>query len=455
MRVFAAILLLIAGLAPAAWANQIQRVVSPGGIEAWLIQDQSLPIIALSFSFAGGTSADPQGKEGRANLAAALLAEGAGPLDTAAFNKELADLSIGMSFSAGTDRLVGGLQTITANADRAFEMLTWAITDPLFDPAEVERTREQIATGIRRRVGRPGWLSRRAFFDIALPGHPYSRPSRGRIDSLGALTIDDLRAYTAEQLVTSRLTVGVAGDISPEELGQRLDQVFGSLPEGAPPKAIGYAQLRAGGRTVLVDHESPQSLLYLAQPGMSREDPDYFAAVVMNHILGGGGFASRLTQEVREKRGLTYGISSSLTALDYADFLTISADVSNENVLETLQVIRDEWDRMATEGATQAEIDDAIAYITGSFPLLMTDSSAIAGLLHSLQVRGRPIDYLEIRNDLFQAVDREAVNRVAKRMLKSNSLVTVITGTPPDAVASDIVVNAAALTRRELGEDVN
>ena len=447
------LLVLLAVTQPAvpAAAREVQRVVSPGGIEAWLIENPDLPIIALSFSFTGGSAMDPPGKEGRANLASALLDQGAGPLDTATFRQELADLAIDLSFSAGAERLSGGLRTTSGTAERAFELLRLALTEPRFEAEDIERLKEATATGIRRRVSRPGWLTRRAFLDQALPGHPYGRPARGRIDTLRALTADDLRAFTAETLVTSRLTIGVAGDITAEELGRRLDEIFGSLPEGMPADPLPQARLRSLGRTILVDFAGPQSQLYLAQPGLAHDDPDYYAAVVMSHILG-GGFSSRLTREVRESRGLTYGISSSLVSRDYGSMIDISADVSNANVNEALAVIRAEWERMAREGASEAEVEDAIAYLTGSFPLALTNTGAIAGALHAFQVRDRGIDYLDRRNALIRAVDRAAVNRIAARLLDPDALVTVVTGAPSGTLAADILISSAALARRELGE---
>ena len=327
-----------------------------------------------------------------------------------------------------------------------------ALTEPRFAPDDMERLKEAFASGIRRRVARPEWLSRRAFYDVALPGHPYGRPSRGRIASLAGLTANDLRAFLAETIVTSRLTIGVAGDITPEELGRRLDEVFGALPEGEPPAPLPEAELTAAGSTILVDHPGPQSLLYLAQPGIPFDDPDYYAAIVMNHILGGGGFASRLTQEVREDRGLTYGISSSLVSREHLNLIAVSADVSNENVPEALSVIRAEWDRMAGQGATEQELEDAVAYLTGSFALSLTNTSALAGALHSFQIRERGIDYIDRRNDLFRAVTLEDVNRVAASLLKADALVTVIAGTPAGEIEPDISIGAASLARRELAE---
>lgn len=446
---------LLAGIAAPAGAKSIQRVVSPGGIEAWLIENPALPIIALSFSFEGGSSADPAGKEGLANLAASLMDEGAGPLDAETFRRDLSDLAIGLGFSAGADRFSGSLRTVTGNADRAFELLRLSLTQPRFDEADLNRIRDAIASGIRRQVGRAEWLTQRAFFDVALPSHPYGRPSRGRINTLSSLSADDLHGFVAGNIVTSRLTIGVAGDISAAELGRRLDEVFGALPAGEPPVALSEASLRAEGRTILVDHAGPQSLLYLAQPGIAFDDPDYYAAIVMNHILGGGGFSSRLTQEVREKRGLTYGISSGLIGRENSSMIVVSAEVSNANVPETLAVIRAEWDKMASEGATQAELDDAIAYLTGSFPLALTDTGGIAGAMHSFQLRSRGIDYLDRRNGLVRAVTLDDVNRVAVQLLDSSKLVTVITGTPPKSVAADIVISADALARRELGDAAN
>jgi zinc protease len=418
------------GAAPVAHgASKVERVVSPGGIEAYLINEPSIPFLSLALQFKGGSALDPAGKEGLAYMVSGLLDEGAGDLDSQAFRTELEDRAIRLSFDAGRDSFTGQLKTLTEHRERAFDLLRLALVEPRFDPEPVERIRSQVQADLRRRSEDPDYVVSLTWFETALPGHPYGRPVRGTDESLTAIATDDLRQFVGERLAKDNLIIGVAGDVIAAELGPLLDLAFGDLPNASAPAAIADAGPVTGG-TVIVRKSVPQSRVLFGQNGLARADPDFYAAYVVNHLLGGGGFTSRLTEEVREKRGLAYSVYSYLYPMDHAPLWLGGVGTANAAVGESIRLVRQEIARMAAGDVEAAELADAKTYLTGSFPLRLTSNDQIAGLLVSMQVDGLGIDYLDKRNGYIEAVTLEDVRRVAARLYRPESLLVVVVGDP-------------------------
>ncbi len=415
-------------------ALDIQRVVSPGGIEAWLVEDHSNPILALSFAFEGGAAMDPAGQEGRTSLAVALLDEGAGDLDAAAFRGELERRSIQLSFDAGRDSIVGNLTTLSDRRDRAGELLALAMTEPRFDDAALERVRRQALSRLARRENQPNAQAALALQAVLFPDHPYGRPSDGHPESIAGHSAEDLRAVVAERFTRDGLMVGVVGDITPEELGPYLDEIFGGLPESGLPVTVEPAPLQAKGQRHEVEIPVPQSSIMLAQPGPLRDHPDYYALVVVNRVLGGGSFSSRLYDEVREKRGLAYGVWSSLRPMDKAGIWYAGTSTQTARVHESLAVMQDVWRQMAEEGPTDAEIEAAVDNLVGSFILSLTSSSSIADTLVAIQRAELGIDYIERRNAIYESLTPEEVRAAARRWLDPDALVIVVAGASSGAL---------------------
>ncbi len=423
-------------LASPARAIELQEVTSPGGIKAWLVEDHSIPLISLSLAFRGGSVLDPQGKEGMAGLLASLLDEGAGDLDSRGFQQALNDLSIDWRFDAGMDEFSGGLRTLTENRDRAFDLLRLGLTQPRFDADPVERLRGQLLSVIAGDVSDPGSIANRAWWRLGYPGHPYSRQTGGTEAGLKAVTVEDFRDYMKRVFARDNLIVGVVGDITPADLGMLLDKTFGALPEKADLPAIAEASPADGGTTIVVDRDIPQSVVLFGHEGLKRHDPDFFAAYVMNYILGGGGFSSRLTEEVREKRGLAYSIATDLVTLDHTGLIMGTVATKNESVSETLDILRREWSRLAVDGPTAEEIADAKSYITGSYALRFSNSQRIADILVAVQEEGFGADYFTMRNSYVEAVTADDVKRVAKRLLDPAKLLVVVVGKPAGVTAT-------------------
>lgn len=431
---FAFILVLLGVVAgPAQAAFKIQRVVSPGGIEAWLVEDHRIPLMALNLTFRGGAALDPKGKEGLAQMSAALLDEGAGPLDATAFQKELADKSISLSFGADFDNFSGGLKTLTQHRDRAFELLSLAISKPRFAPDAIERVRNEMITSIAASMGQPGWVARRRLMETVYAGHPYSRPAQGTLESLRKIGAPDIQGFVKTRFGRDQLLVTAAGDITAAELGPALDKIFAGIAAQATPFSVPAAKPASSGQTVVVPLNSPQTVITMATEGMVRSDPDWFAGQVVNYALGGGGFSSRLMEDVRgsgSKRGLSYGFSSALTPYREGGLLTAGGATKNATAGEVVTIVKNEFGKVHAEGITKSEIDDAKTYIAGSFPLSLTSTDRLSALLMQLRVQNLGIDYLERRDSLINAVTDADTRRVATRLLDPAKLTVVLAGQP-------------------------
>jgi zinc protease len=429
----AAALLLVATALPARAAFKIQRVVSPGGIEAWLVEDHRVPIMALNISFPGGAALDPGGKEGLAQMTASLLDEGAGSLDASAFQKELADKSIALSFGADLDNFAGAVKTLTRYRDRAFDLLALALTEPRLDPDAVERVRNEMVTSIASSMGQPGWVARRTLMETVFAGHPYSRPPQGTVPSLRAIAVPDIRNFLATRLGRDHLLVTAAGDIDAATLGASLDRVFAKLPAKAAPFAVPDITAEGAGKTITVQRQIPQTIVTMAEGGMLRSDPDWFAGQLVNYALGGGGFSSRLMEDVRgagSKRGLSYGFSSALAPYKHSGLVMAGGSTKNSTAGELLSIVKTEFGKVHDNGITQSELDEAKIYISGSFPLTLTSTDRLSALLMQLRVQDLGIDYLERRDTLINSVTLSDAKRVSARLLDPAKLTTILVGQP-------------------------
>ena len=429
--------LALAVTAPTASAVEVVRVISPGGIEAWLVEEHGIPILSLRAIFRGGAVLDPAGAEGRAYMASGLLDEGAGPYDSQAFQGRLEDLAIHLRFDAGLDSFSVGLKTLSENGDEAFEMLRLAMTEPRFDAEPVERIRGQIQVQLARGAENPDRIASRSWFDNAFPDHPYGRPVKGTEETLAGLTADDLRALVTDQLARDRLVIGVVGDITPSRLGALLDSTFGSLPATGAAIDIPRGEPAAKGRLIIIEKDIPQSIVLFGHGGLRRDDEDFYAAYVMNYILGGSGFTARLTNEIRVKRGLAYGVYSYLSPMDHAALFMGRVATENGAVAESLDIIRVELARMRDGGVSEQELIDAKTYLTGSFPLRLDSNGKIARLLVGIQLDDLGIDYIDRRNGYIEAVTIDDVRRVARRLLDPENLQVVVVGKPANLEATN------------------
>ncbi len=414
---------------PAHAEMQIKEVVSPGGITAWLVEDHNIPFTALEIQFRGGTSLEAPEKRGAVNLMTALIEEGAADLDSRAFAEARDALAADFSFDSGTDSVGVSVRFLTENRDAAVTLLRSALVQPRFDQDAIDRVREQVLSMLRSDEKDPDTLASNAFDALAFGSHPYGSNGDGTLETVAALTRDDILAAHKGALARDRIYVSVAGDITAEELGPLLDRLLGDLPATGAPLPPKAEVLLPAGQTV-IDFPTPQASVLFGHVGIPREDPDFFAAFILNEAFGGGRFTARLMSEVRAKRGLTYGIGSYLVGMDQAEMYMGQFSASNDKVAEAIAVVRAEWARIGSEGLTEEELATTKTYLTGSYPLRFDGNGKIANILVGMQMDDMPIDYAVTRNAKIEAVTMDDIKRVAKRIYLPEALQFVVVGQP-------------------------
>ena len=405
------------------------QVVESGRLSAWLVEDHSVPVVSLSWSWTGGAAADAPGREGTAAMAAAMLTEGAGDLRALAFADALRDAAIGLNFSAGRDTFEGGFRCLADALPEAVRLARLAMTAPRLDADAVERVRARAVAGARTQLETPRGQAGRAFWASAFPHHPAGRPATGTAESLAAIPAEALRATLDAQLRRGGLLIAAAGAIRPAQLAALMEDLFAALPAGAPEAPPSLPPFTAFGRQV-VTVPGPQSQIVFGQPGIAPQDRDWEVAQVVLRVLGGGGFSSRLMEAVRVQRGLTYGIGVGLDTLFGGGVVTGAFATENARVAEALEVTRGVWSDLAAQGPTEAEVEEAVAYLTGSLPLQFTDSRRIASTLLAMRRNDRPIGWLDGRNDRLRAITRADAARLAGSLLKPDALAVTVAGQP-------------------------
>lgn len=412
-----------------AQAMNIQTITSPGGIKAWLVEEHSVPLMALRFAFDGGNSQDPAGKDGLANFITAMMDEGAGDLTSAEFQERMEDIAMRMSYDDAKDALYGSFETLTVNRDKAIDLLKLSVQKPRFDAEAVERIRQQLLANLAYADKDPDKVAGREWYALAFAGHPYARPSNGTMQTVSKITREDLAAFHKRTFAKSNLKVVVVGDIDAAALGKLLDDVFGGLPDTAELVPV-EKTMPVSGQQKIVTMNVPQSVAVFGLGAMARKDPDFMPAFVVNHILGGGGFSAKLMEEVREKRGLAYSVYSYLQPYQHTSILSGSVATKNESMAESLSIIRAELKKMADNGPSPDDLQSAKDYLTGSYALRFDTNSKIASQLLGLQIEGFGTDYVDQRNKIIEAISMDDVKRVAKRLLKPDELIVTVVGKP-------------------------
>jgi len=408
-----------------AGAMTIEPITSPSGIKAWLVREQATPLVALNFAFHGGSSQDDPDKSGTANLVADTVDEGAGDLDSRAYHQKLESDAIELHLQVGRDNFFGSVRTLNEHRDEAFDLLGLALSKPRFDADAVERVRGQVLAGLKREQTSPNSLASRNWWHAAFPQHPYGRETSGSLESVPKITADDLRDYVHRVFAKKELTVSIVGDIDAAAAGKLIDRAFGALPANDELKPVPIAVPQGMGRRIVTPIDVPQAVVTFGGNGIERNDPDFMAAYIVNHILGGGTFSSRLYREVREKRGLAYGVSDSLVWFRSAAVVLGGTATRADRTADALSIIEQETKRMAEDGPTAQELADAKSYLKGAYALSLDSSSKIAAQLTQIQLDKLGIDYVQKRDKLIEAVTLADAKRVAKRLYGGGLLVTV------------------------------
>jgi len=421
-------------------SSRIQEIATPGGLTAWLVEEHAIPIVTVQIQFDGGARVDEPGKEGAVNLATALIEEGAGDMDNQDFAARLDDINSSIGFGASRDSFSVSVGSLSENIAETMDLLRIALTDPLFTDEAIERVREQILSGLRSAKKNPQSLAGKQWYAAMFGDASYATPVSGSIETVTALTRDDVLAAYDRMVATARMKIGVVGDIDAQTLAALLDDTFGTLAEGETLDKTPVTVRETGG-LVVIEEDVPQSSVVLGHRGILRDDPDYIPAYVMNYVLGGGGLTSRLTDEVREKKGLAYSVYSYLYPLDRAGLYMGGVATANERVAESLELIQQEWARMADGGLTAEELEGAKKYLTGAFALRFDSNAKIASFLVGAQSADLPIDYIDTRNGEVEAVTLEDVARVAERLLQPENLFVVVVGKPENLKSADTLAD--------------
>ena len=433
--IFCGVVALI-GCAGTTSAMTIEKIVSPSGIEAWLVREKAVPLVTLNYAFHGGAAQDEADKAGTANLAADLLDEGAGDLDSKAYHERLENHAIELGFQVGRDYIHGSLRALTEHRDEAFDLLRLALSSPRFDADAIERVRGQQLAALQRDSTNPNDLSSRRWWQTAFPDHPYGRESKGTLETVPRIIADDLRAYVRRVFARNELKVAIVGDVDAKTAGALIDRAFGGLPAKNDLKPVADATPSGIGRRIVINVDVPQAVVTFGGQGIARQDPDFMAAYIVNHILGGGSFSSRLYREVREKRGLAYGVSDSLVWFRSAAVVLGGTATRADRTADALAVIEHEIKRMADEGPTPDELAAAKSFLKGSYALTLDTSGKIAVQLTQIQIDNLGIDYIQRRGALIDAVTIEDAKRVARRLYGGGMLVTVA-GRPKGLTSSE------------------
>ncbi|MBV8977398.1 MAG: insulinase family protein [Alphaproteobacteria bacterium] len=424
---FVLVFVLINWLSPA-HAFGAKPLAVQKGEDVWFAEDHTLPMFAVVASFPAGSAYDPNGKAGLAAFAAALMDEGAGNLNGRQFHSALADKAIQLEVEPSRDWTVVSIVSLSANAKDAFALLKLALTRPRFDADAIARVRAQMLQNIDRQDEDPSEVAGREFHHLFFGWHPYAHPVAGDRGGLNAVQRGDLKAFAAAHWVRAGLKIAVAGDIGAPALTAYLKSTFGALSGKPLPPLPPVGKLGAAGvHRIAMDVPQPNAAFGMA--GVMRDDPDFIPAYVANYILGGGGASSRLTEDVREKKGLTYDISTELSDMRRAATVEGLVATRADAMGDTLSAIRDAFARFAAEGPTAQELTDAKTYLTGSYPLAFSSDTGTASQLGAFQRAGLDVGYVARRNSLIDAVTLDDVRRVARRVFDPNRLTIVVAGT--------------------------
>ena len=428
-RAIALFAVLLAALAPAR-ASAVKALTAVDGAQVWFAEDHTVPMVALVASLPAGSTYDPSAKAGLAAFAASLLDEGAGNLDSAAFQTALANRAIRLSVEPGRDCMTVSLSVLSANAKEAFRLLGLALAHPRFDNEAVTRVRIQTLQQVEQDKGDPEAAAENSFYSFYFGASPYGHPIDGDAHGLATITPGDLKTFAGSHWVRGGLKIALVGDIDAATAASLLKLAFAALPAGAPPLPPAPVHLGAPGLHI-VAMDVPQPTAFFALPGPLRSDPDFLTGYVASTILGGGGFSSRLTQEVREKRGLTYDVSTDLVPYRRAGILLGEVATQTDDMRQTLAAVRDTMRKFAAEGPTAQELDDAKAYLNGTFPLTFASDAGLADQLNEFQQMGLRLDYLDKHADQIDAISIEDVRRVARRLCDPAKMTVVVAGSLP------------------------
>lgn len=419
----------VGGLASVARAAGpvVERTTLGNGIRLVLSQQRSVPIVAINCIVDGGARVDPPGKAGLANLTGSLLSEGT----KGRTSEEISRLidSLGGSFDTGTssDWVLASAAVLSRDFTTGVDLIARSLREPTFPPDEVERRRKEILGELEADEDEPGIVAQRAFRRALFGDAAYGTPVDGTPDSVQKLTRDDVVAYHRDEIQPGRTICAIVGDVATSEMKATVEKLLGDWKGGEKPLAA-TAATAPPAKSVVVDRPVTQASVVLGQIGVARSNPDYFPILLMNWVLGGGGFNSRLMQTIRTKGGLAYSVASAFESSKLPGAFQVALQTKVESAGEAIKLARAEIAKLHDEGATEAELNAAKDYLTGNFPLRLDSTGKLAGFLGQVEYFGLGDDYIETYAERVRAVTLDDVRKAAAKYLHPDALVQVVVG---------------------------
>ncbi len=405
-----------------------EQLETKSGIKFWLVEDNSLPLVSLSFSFKGGALADGLGKEGTTNLMTSLLDEGTDGFTAENFKLSMRENGVKISFSSRKEKVEGTLQVVKSQLQEGFWLLHEAVNNPIFKTNEINKVKKQLVASIKIDESNISTLASDKFEEYFFNDKKMKRKVKGSVRSINNISRQDLIESHKKIFCRNNVYIGIAGSINKDLAKKYIDYVFGSLPLKNTKNFQPNVSVNKGSKIINVD--SPQSTVIFGQRGVGRNDPNYFSARILNYVLGGGGFQSRLYKEVREKKGLVYSIYSYLRPYEEEGIIIGGFQTRNKTVKETMNKVIDEWKKISKNGITKNDLNDAKTYYKGSFSRNYTNTLSISKLLTVVQYYSLGEDYFKKRNQIIDQINLNEINNYASTLFDPESLYFMIVGKP-------------------------
>jgi zinc protease len=404
-----------------------KRIVLDNGMVLLLSEKHEIPMVTVNMAISAGSTAEPADKPGLASITAALLTQGTTRRTAGQIQREIDFIGGSLSVSGGSDFASARMRVLKKDVRTGLDLLSDVLLDPVFDQKEIDRQVKETLAEIRRQKEDPGVVAAQAFAKAVYGGHPYGRTNEEEAAYLPKLTRADVRAFYSERYAPDDAVIAVVGDVTEQEITGLLNEYFKAwkkkarpLPASVAPPVIGKTEV------IKIDKSVAQANIDMGNLGISREDPDFYAVTVMNFILGGGGFSSRLMDTIRDNEGLAYDVHSWFSARKEPGAFTVSIQTKNESANEVIAETIRQLRRMQSGLVSEKELADAKAYLTGSFPLKMDTSAKIAGMLVATELYGLGLDYPRKYPGLINKVTREQVREAARKYLRPDKMAIVV-----------------------------
>jgi len=404
----------------------VQRTVLPNRLVLLFCEEHSLPFVTLQLLIDSGARQDPPGREGLSYMTARGLLLGTPKRSVTAINEELDFMGAGLSASSGRDYTTVVLRVLKKDLDKGLDLLMDALRQPAFPDDEIRREVEKTLAAIQSQEDQPDEVAEKAFQRDLYLSTSYAHPIQGTKESLSRLTRDALVSFYRTYYHPNHSILTVAGDVTADELNTKILPRFTNWPTSEVPVVPFTAAYAKEPKVTKIDRKITQANIILGHTGVSRANPDYYALTVMNYILGGGGFSSRLVEEIRDKRGLAYSVTSYFDPGKYPGAFQIVLQTKNSSAREAISLSLQEMSRIQREGVTEKELEAAKKYLIGSFPMRLDTQGKLVTFLTQVEYYGLGLDYPEKYPSLIRSVTREDVLRVAKTYLRPESAILVV-----------------------------